>query len=152
LTLDPKLILADEPVSALDVSIQAQILNLLKDLQLELGISYLFIAHDIHVIFFISHRIMVMYLGEVVETGSKEQLKTKALHPYTQTLLKAVPKLDPEHRQSFVGIEGEVPSLLNPPQGCAFHPRCPKAENGCKIKPPRLRELAPGHHVACHLA
>lgn len=152
LTLDPKLILADEPVSALDVSIQAQILNLLKDLQRDLGISFLFIAHDIHVIFFISHRIMVMYLGEVVEQGSRDQIRTGALHPYTQTLLKAVPKLDPLHRQSFAEIQGEIPSLLTPPTGCRFHPRCPLAVERCKLEAPALKELAPGHQVACHLA
>ena len=152
LTLDPKLILADEPVSSLDVSIQAQILNLLKDLQQKLGLSFLFIAHDIHVIFFISHRMMVMYLGEVVEAGSKDQLRQGAKHPYTQALLAAVPKLDPAQRHHFSEIQGEIPSLLDPPGGCRFHPRCPKAEERCRMEPPLLRELAPGHKVACHLA
>ena len=148
LALRPRLILADEPVSALDVSVQAQILNLLKDLQEQLGLSFLFIAHDIHVIRYVSHKIAVMYLGRIVEMGPAEQLAKNPLHPYTQALWASVPNLGgPE--KSASPLRGEVPSLIHPPGGCPFHPRCPKASAACLEQRPLLSEAAPGHFVAC---
>ncbi|MDX2470009.1 MAG: ATP-binding cassette domain-containing protein [SAR324 cluster bacterium] len=152
LALSPKLIIADEPVSALDVSIQAQILNLMKDLQDELDLSYLFIAHDIHVIFFISHEIAVMYLGEIVEKASKEQISSNPRHPYTQALLSAVPKADPTQKTNFNAILGEIPSPIHLPTGCNFHPRCPMADEECKRSAPLFLERGEGHFVACHKA
>ena len=151
LSLNPRLIIGDEPVSALDVSIQAQVINLLMDLQRELGLSYLFISHNLAVVEHISHRIAVMYLGRIVEHTDKATLFTRPLHPYTEALLAAVPVPDPKIRRTKRVVQGDVPSPLKPPPGCLFHTRCPYAEARCRTEPPLLREVAPGHHVACHL-
>jgi oligopeptide/dipeptide ABC transporter ATP-binding protein len=153
LAVQPSFIVADEPVSALDVSIQAQIVNLLMDLQDELGLAYLFIAHDLKLVEHVSHEIAVMYLGRIVEWMPRERLSQHALHPYTQALRSAVPELDPKKRRLRTLLHGDVPSPLSPPTGCAFHPRCPIAQPGlCDVTRPELRELSPGHRVACHLA
>ena len=153
LSVRPRFIVADEPVSALDLSIQAQIVNLLMDLQAELGVSYLFIAHDLKLVEHMSHRIAVMYLGRIVELMPREHLAEQSLHPYTRALRSAVPEIDPEKRRLRVLLSGELPSPLAPPPGCAFHPRCPIAQSGlCDVSRPELRELLPGHFVACHLA
>jgi oligopeptide transport system ATP-binding protein len=153
LAVRPTFIVADEPVSALDVSIQAQIINLLMDLQVELGLSYLFIAHDLKVVEHVSHQIAVMYLGRIVELMPRERLGEHALHPYTKALRSAVPELDPKKRRLRTLLHGDVPSPLAPPSGCTFHPRCPIAQPGlCDTTRPELRELAPGQRVACHLA
>lgn len=152
LSVRPRFIVADEPVSALDLSIQAQIVNLLMDLQADLGVSYLFIAHDLKLVEHVSHRVAVMYLGRIVELMPRERL-AHSLHPYTQALRSAVPEIDPAKRKLRVLLTGELPSPLDPPGGCAFHPRCAIAQRGlCDVSRPELRELAPGHHVACHLA
>ncbi len=153
LTLSPKLIIADEPVSALDVSIQAQILNLLQELQEQFEIGYLFIAHDIHVIRFISHQIAVMYMGQIVEFGDSEEISKNPLHPYTQGLFASVPIPDPKNRNQFHVIEGEVPSMINPPSGCFFHPRCPQAMEGCQTRSPSMKiiDQASQHQVSCFL-
>ena len=151
LALSPQLIVGDEPVSALDVSIQAQVINLLMDLQREKNLSYLFIAHDLAVVEHISHRIAVMYLGRVVEFADKETLFINPLHPYTEALLAAVPVPNPRVKRKRQLLQGDVPSPINPPPGCRFHTRCPYAEARCKIESPPLREVAPGHQVACHL-
>ncbi len=151
LALNPKLIVGDEPVSALDVSIQAQVINLLMDLQRELGLSYLFISHNLAVVEHISHRVAVMYLGRIVEHTDKVRLFTHALHPYTEALLAAVPVPDPLIKREKWVVQGDVPSPLNPPPGCHFHPRCPYAEARCKVEAPALREVEHGHYVACHL-
>ncbi len=151
LALSPQLIVGDEPVSALDVSIQAQVINLLMDLQREKNLSYLFIAHDLAVVEHISHRIAVMYLGRIVEFADKETLFTNPLHPYTEALLAAVPVPNPRIKRKKQLLQGDVPSPINPPPGCRFHTRCPYAEARCKIESPPLREVAPGHQVACHL-
>jgi len=153
LAVSPRFIVADEPVSALDVSIQAQIVNLLSDLQEELGLSYLFIAHDLHVVEHVSRRVAVMYLGRVVELATSDQIYNQPRHPYTEALLSAAPEPDPSARKRRLLLEGDVPSPLDPPTGCAFHPRCPIAEKGlCDREVPALRTLASGHEVACHLA
>jgi oligopeptide/dipeptide ABC transporter ATP-binding protein len=151
LSLNPKLIVADEPVSALDVSIQAQVINLMMDLQREKRLSYLFIAHDLAVVEHISHRIAVMYLGKIVEYADKETLFTSPQHPYTEALLSAVPVPNPKLKREKRLLQGDVPSPINPPPGCAFHTRCPYAFDRCKTEKPALQETAPGHGVACHL-
>jgi oligopeptide/dipeptide ABC transporter ATP-binding protein len=151
LALDPGFIVADEPVSALDVSIQAQVINLLMDLQRELGLSYLFVSHNLAVVEHISHRVAVMYLGRIVEYADKASLFANPLHPYTEALLAAVPLPDPALSRTRHRVTGDVPSPINPPSGCHFHPRCPIAEARCKVERPGLREVAPGHQVSCHL-
>jgi oligopeptide/dipeptide ABC transporter ATP-binding protein len=151
LALNPNLIIGDEPVSALDVSIQAQVINLMMDLQREKNLSYLFIAHDLAVVEHISHRIAVMYLGKIVEHTDKQTLFTNPLHPYTEALLAAVPVPNPRVKRKKQLLQGDVPSPINPPLGCTFHTRCPYAEARCKIDVPALREVRPGHSVACHL-
>ena len=151
LALNPKVIIGDEPVSALDVSIQAQVINLLVDLQAELNLSYLFIAHDLAVVEHISHRIAVMYLGKIVEYTDKKTLFTNPQHPYTEALLSAVPIPDPTVRRKKIILQGDVPSPINPPPGCRFHTRCPYAEERCKIEEPALKIVGRDHVVACHL-
>jgi oligopeptide/dipeptide ABC transporter ATP-binding protein len=151
LALNPKLIIGDEPVSALDVSIQAQVINLLMDLQRDMKLSYLFISHNLAVVEHISHRIAVMYLGRIVEYTDKVTLFTRPLHPYTEALLAAVPVPDPAIKRTKLVVQGDVPSPLKPPAGCRFHTRCPYAEARCKVDAPALREVEPGHFVSCHL-
>ncbi len=152
LTLEPRLVIADEAVSALDVSVQAQILNLLLDLQRRLELSYLFVAHDLSIVKHISHRVAVMYVGKVVELARTDALFTRPKHPYTSALLAAVPVPDPDQRAALQGLPGEVANPAAPPPGCYFHPRCPFAVEVCKHEPPPLREIEPDHFVACHRA
>jgi oligopeptide transport system ATP-binding protein len=150
LALNPKFIVADEPVAALDVSIQAQIINLMIDLQKEFGFTYLFIAHDLSVVQYISDRVAVMYLGQMVELAESDSLYEKPLHPYTKSLLSAVPVANPKMKKERVLLKGEIPSPVNPPSGCRFHTRCPIATEKCKTDVPEFREVESGHFVACH--
>jgi peptide/nickel transport system ATP-binding protein len=152
LALNPRLVVADEPVSALDVSVQAQILNLMLDLQAQLGLTYLFVAHDLSVVKHVSDRVAVMYVGQIVEMTETEALFTSPRHPYTEALLSAVPKPDPRLRAQRIVLEGDVADAANPPPGCYFHPRCSYAVERCRVETPRLEPVAPGHFVACHRA
>ena len=151
LSVNPKLVICDEPVSALDVSIQAQIINLLKKLQREMNLAYVFISHDLSVVKFISDKILVMYLGAVMEFGTKEDIFKNPLHPYTKALFSAVPNPDPTAKTERIKLEGDIPSPANPPKGCRFHTRCPYATEKCKHITPEYKEYEPGHFAACHL-
>ncbi|MHB9092974.1 MAG: oligopeptide/dipeptide ABC transporter ATP-binding protein, partial [Chloroflexota bacterium] len=152
LVLHPRFVVCDEPVSALDVSIQSQVLNLLVDLREQLGLTYLFIAHNLAVVKYISDRIGVMYLGKIAEVAPSAEVYAKPLHPYTQALVSAIPEPDPTKRHQRIILKGDVPSPVNPPSGCRFHTRCPKYIGDiCKDVEPILEEKAPGHFVACHL-
>ncbi|TCZ75810.1 dipeptide ABC transporter ATP-binding protein [Paenibacillus albiflavus] len=150
ISLNPKLIVADEPVSALDVSVQAQIVNLLGELQTQTKVSYLFISHNLSIVRHISDRVAVMYLGQIVETASRDQLFDNPKHPYTQALLSAVPEPDIENKRDRIVLSGEVPNAANPPSGCPFHPRCPHAVQRCSAEKPIFREIEPGHYASCH--
>jgi peptide/nickel transport system ATP-binding protein len=152
LALDPQMIVADEPVSALDVSIQAQVINLLEDLQKEYGHTYLFIAHNLSVVKYISHRLAVMYLGKIVESGGAEEIFANPKHPYTEALISSVPAPNPDQRMEDVVLEGDVPSPLNQPSGCFFHPRCRYSRKICAEEAPSYRDLGADHHASCHLA
>lgn len=153
LAAKPRFVICDEPISALDVSVQAQIINLLKKLQEEMGLTFLFIAHDLRVVKYLSNRIAVMYLGHIVELADSEELYNNPLHPYTQALLSAIPIPDPkvEKKRERIVLQGEMPSPVNPPKGCVFSTRCPKAMPQCKLTPPKWKEVAPNHFTACHL-
>jgi peptide/nickel transport system ATP-binding protein/oligopeptide transport system ATP-binding protein len=151
LSVQPKLIVCDEPVSALDVSVQAQVINLLMDLQQEMHLSYLFVAHDLAVVEHISHRVAVMYLGKIVEIASKQAIFTRPQHPYTEALLEAVPVPNPQVRKKRRVLTGDVPSPINPPSGCRFHTRCPYVEERCRREEPPLQQVSAGQWVACHL-
>ncbi|MCL6627088.1 MULTISPECIES: ABC transporter ATP-binding protein [Alicyclobacillus] len=150
LAVDPKLIILDEPVAALDVSVQSQVLNLLEDLQEELGLTYIFIAHDLSVVRHISDRILVLYLGRMMELVEAEELFADPLHPYTQALLSAVPVPDPDAKRERIILQGDLPSPANPPSGCPFHTRCPVAKPVCRERAPQWKEIKPKHYVACH--
>jgi peptide/nickel transport system ATP-binding protein len=152
LATNPRLIVADEPVSALDVSIQAQVLNLLKDLQGEFGLSYLFVAHDLNVVRYVSNRVAVMYVGRLVERAATNELFTDPKHPYTEALLSAVPKSEPNEERHRIILQGEIPNPANPPTGCYFHPRCRYVKDICREDTPPLAEVSPGHFAACHFA
>ena len=152
LSLSPRLIVADEPVSALDVSVQAQVLNLLQALKNDLGLTLLFVAHDLSVVEHVSDRIAVMYVGKIVEMGTTEEIMSHPLHPYTEALLSAVPSADPDIRSNRIQLQGEVPSPANPPSGCIFHPRCRYAKAECSETEPVSQEVTPGHFVRCHFA
>jgi len=151
LALEPKIIMCDEAVSALDVSIRSQIINLLKDLQKEFNLTYLFIAHDLSVIKYISDRVVVMYLGKIVEIANKKELFANTMHPYTQALISAVPVPNPDYKKERIILKGDVPSPVNPPKGCRFHPRCSKVMKICSEVEPKLKEVKDGHFCACHL-
>ena len=151
LTVNPEILICDEPVSALDVSIQSQVINLLEDLQDQYNLSYVFIAHDLSVVRHIADRIGVMYLGNIVEISTTEELFDKPLHPYTQALLSVIPVLNPKNKRERIILKGDIPSPINPPSGCTFHTRCPHAMDKCKIEKPVYKEVAPNHSVACHL-
>jgi peptide/nickel transport system ATP-binding protein len=152
LSMQPQLVICDEPVSALDVSVQAQILRLLRDLQRQFGLSYLFVAHDLSVVENVSDTVSVMYVGQIVETAPAQALYQRPLHPYTEALMSAVPQPDPLAKKKRIVLRGEVPSPANPPTGCYFHPRCQYAQECCKQESPPLREVLPGHFAACHFA
>lgn len=151
LALEPQIIICDEAVSALDVSVQAQVLNLLQELKEKLGLTYFFISHNLNVVYQVSDRVGVMYLGKMVEIANYDQLYEKRYHPYTEALLSAIPQVDQEEQEERIHLEGEVPSPYDPPSGCHFHTRCPKACDKCRQTAPELKEVAPGHYVACHL-
>ena len=150
LAVEPKLIIADEPVASLDVSIRAQILNLLRDIQRRIGLTYLYISHDLSTVRHICDRVAVMYLGKIVEVADTEELFNNPLHPYTRALMSAIPIPDPKHKTERIVIPGEVPSPINPPSGCRFHPRCPRALEVCAGQEPELLEAHPGHFLACY--
>ena len=152
ISVNPKVIIADEPVSALDVSIQAQVLNLMKDLQAKMNLTYLFISHDLSVVEMISDRIAVMYLGTIVEIADKRDLYSMPVHPYTQALLSAVPIPDPTIHKERILLEGDIPSPVNPPSGCLFHTRCPHCTEQCKTQLPTMKDFGNGHLVKCHYA
>jgi len=150
LSLNPKLVIADEPVSALDVSIQAQVLNLLVELQKEFELTYLFIAHDLRVVEYVSDQVVVMYLGKIMEFAGAKALYRRPRHPYTEALLSAAPMPDPKKKKERIILEGDVPSPINPPSGCPFHPRCPYRQKDCEAEIPKYREIEPSHMIACH--
>jgi len=152
LAVEPRLIVCDEPTSALDVSVQAQILNLLSELQEDFGLAYLFITHNLSVVGYLADRVAVMYLGRIVEEGPVEEVLSRPLHPYTEALISAVPQIDPASQREIIRLEGDLPSPSNPPSGCHFHPRCPKAQPQCAESYPEKRDLRPGHWVRCHVA
>ena len=151
MALRPELVIADEPVSALDVSIQAQVINLMKDLQTKNGLTYLFISHDLSVVEYLADTVGVMYLGSLVELATKEQIFSNPKHPYTQALLSAVPIPDPDKKMNRIILEGDIPSASNPPKGCKFHTRCPNCMDICKEQAPVWKDYGNGHYTACHL-